>query len=162
MFATPDSLVACIFAFKNSGCRTIVRTVDGLVVVFDSTPPAPDAKGQVYEVAPEGFRQTMRRGQPSGKWAMVESDMPHVRDIDGSEVPGLPVGDPVRQVAIRDLIEQDGLRVCILTNAVDAVTYSAAARDAIHLGAETIFMREAVERGWLRDITDHLYTGRRA
>jgi hypothetical protein len=95
----------------------------------------------------------MRRGQPSGKWAMVEQDMPRVIDTDGSEVPGIPVGDPVRRVTLRDLIEQDKLRICRLTDAVDVATYSAAGRDAAHLGQETAFVREAIERGWLDDIT---------
>lgn len=128
VFATPDLLIASIFAFKDSGCRTIVKTEDGPIVVFDSRPPSPDAKGFVYEVPPERFRQTIRRGQPSGKWAMVESEMPLVTDDDGSQVPGIPLSDPVRRVIIRDLIEQEHLRVCILTGIVDVSTYSTAVR----------------------------------
>ena len=117
--------------------------------------PSPDAEGFVYEVPADGFRETMRRGQPSGKWAMAEQDMPLVRDDTGNEVPGIPLSEPIRRVAIRDLIGQDDLRVYLLTGVVDTATYSAAVRDAIHLDVEAIFVREAVERGWLCDITSH-------
>jgi hypothetical protein len=154
VFATPDLLIASIFAFKDSGCRTIVKTEEGPVVVFDGKPPTADSEGFVYQVSPEGFEQTVRRGHPSGKWVMIETNMPLVKDTDGSETPGIPLNTPVRRVIIRDLIEQERLRVCILSGVVNVSIYSAAVRDAIHAGAETTFMREAVERGWLHDITN--------
>lgn len=153
VFVTPDLLIASIFAFKDSSCRSIFKTEGGPIVVFDGPPPSRDAQGYVYGVEPTGFQETTRRGQPSGKWAMVEQNMPRVTDADGSEVAGIPVDKPVRKVSIRDLIEQDRLRICRLTEGVDAATFTAAVRDAIHLKRETSFVREALERGWLEDIT---------
>lgn len=157
VFATPDLLIASVFAFKDSDCKSIVRTAEGPVAVFNGTPPARDAEGFVFEVLPEGFKQTLRRNVPSGKWALVAQDMPRVTDVDGSEVPGLPLSEPVRRVFIRDLIKQDKLRVCLLTDAVDAATYSAAIRDAIHAEMETTFISEAIECGWLYDITGQYF-----
>jgi hypothetical protein len=43
VFATPDLLIASIFAFKDSGCRSIMQTEDGPTVVFDGPPPSRDA-----------------------------------------------------------------------------------------------------------------------
>lgn len=159
VFATPDLLIASIFAFKDSDCRSIMKTTDGPVAVFNGEGPSVDAERLVYEVPPTGFKQTLRRGQPSGKWVMLGYDMPLVKDETGKEVPGIALGEPVRRVAIRDLIEQDGLRVYLLTGAVETVTYSAAARDAVHLGMEATFVREAVASEWLRDITNQFVGG---
>lgn len=155
VFATPDLLMASIFAFKDSNCKTILTTENGPVAVYAGNPPNPDSEGLVYEVPPKGFEQTICRGQPSGKWAMVESKMPLVSGVDGNETPGIPLSDPIRRVFIRDLIVRERLRVCILTDTVDVNLYSAAVCDAMHAGVETSFIREAVGRGWLRDITNN-------
>lgn len=153
VFATPDLLMASLFSFKDTDCINITRTGSELVIVYGDRPPQPDAKGYVFEVAPEGFEQTEAHGRPTGKWAKVASEMPRVADSEGGETPGIPLDEPVREVRIRDLIEQEHLKICTLTGVVDADTYADALREATRLGAVDTFLQEAFQRGWLRDIT---------
>jgi hypothetical protein len=107
----------------------------------------------VYEVPPDGFTERMRGGKPSGEWHILEQNMPRVRDETGSKVPGIPLDEPARRVTIHDLIEQDGLRVCSFTDTIAIAMYLDAAHDASRLGVEDEFVSEAVERGWLEDVT---------
>jgi len=153
VFATPDLLMASLFSFKDTDCINISRVGDELVIVYGDHPPEPEAEGYVFEVPSEGFRQTEAYGRATGKWAMVESEMPRVADEMGSETPGIPLGEPVRRVKIAELIEQEHLKICVLTGAVDADTYADALRDAAQEDSVGTFLHEAIQRGWLRDIT---------
>lgn len=158
MFATPDKLMASLYAFKDVDCIGIIMTDAESVVVYDGQAPDPNARGFVFEVPAEGFKQTTYNdGRPTGKWAMLESEMPQVTDNSGNAVPGLPVGEPVRELVMRDLVRAEHLRICVFTGDVDIDTYYDALDDAIRAGAVSEFIREVVEHGWLQDITDTFY-----
>lgn len=74
VFATPDKLQAKQFALRTRELTTNLTTSEGPVAVYIGSPPDKDAKGYVYEVGSDGFRETLRRDKPSGMWAILEED----------------------------------------------------------------------------------------
>lgn len=160
IFATPDLIFASIFALKVSNCRSILKTQVGPAAVFEGDPPHPQASGYVYQVPSAGFQQTLRRGVPSGKWAIVESRMPRVTLESGEQTPGLRVTEPYKRVTTRSLIEEYNLRVfCYSPHTVDPGWYAQAVRDALHEGTQDAFIEEAVRQGWLNPVTDRYLEG---
>jgi hypothetical protein len=155
VFGTPDLFMASLFALKNPHCRAILdRTDYGPVAVYDGLPPNPDDEGCVYSIPSEGFEQTRRRnGELSGKWAIVASRMPYIR-YNGIEVPGLAVGEPVRRVTMRNLVEKDKLRVCTFTGKIAVQDFLEILRRAVlEPGGPTSSVRTSLDRGWIEDIT---------
>jgi len=155
IFGTPDLFMASLFALKNPHCRAILdRTDYGPVTVYDGLPPNPDDEGCVYKIPPEGFEQTRRRnGELSGKWAIVASRMPRIL-YNGIEVPGLAIGEPVRRVTMRNLVEEHKLKVCMLTGKIATQDFLETLRQGIlEPEGSTVCVRTALESEWIKDIT---------
>jgi hypothetical protein len=161
VFGTPDLFMASLFALKVPHCCAILeQTAYGPVTVYDGPLPNPDDEGWVYNIPPEGFEQTRRRnGELSGKWAIVASRMRRVRHND-MEVPGLAVGQPVRRVTMRNLIESDRLRVCTFTGKIAMQDFMETLRQTVvEPGGSTAFVRIAFEREWIGDNTSDYWSG---
>jgi|GEM_PF-2413909 len=160
VFASSSLAAASTFTLKNTHCKSIAKTTSGIAAIYEERPPQ-DAGGWVYEVTEHpGFRQSLLEGTPLNKWVMLASDMPLVTDIDGSQVPGLPVSEPVRRVTVKTLIAEDGLRLCEFTNTADRSAFRANVLSAFaeatsdtDYGPITSYIGYALSTGWLLDVT---------
>ena len=155
VYATTDMLRASFFAFKTAGTRSIYMT-GGLapLMVYDSALPHPTHLRNVYEVQKTGFKEIIRPDGQDGMWAIPESAMPLVYDsVTDAEVPGVPVGQPYRELTFGQFIVEHQVGIYNLSKDVPAETYLREARAAGAAGCKDEFFLQAIEQGWIQDVT---------
>lgn len=154
LFSTPDRKIASLFTMKTPNVITIMSNNKIPIVVYEQSPPEKTAKGWLYKIPPNGFRQTVAYGKPSGKYAILAEDMPRVKNVDGKDVPGIPLSeDSASEVRLVDLIKNENLKIYFFPGTFEVEEYIQTIQRADARKKVEEFLQHGIELGWMIDIT---------
>jgi hypothetical protein len=155
VYATTELFCASLFAFRTPGTRSIHMAGNlAPLMVYDGSLPHSADLGNVYEVQSAGFKGIVRPDGQDSMWSIPESAMPLVYDsVTDAEVPGVQVGQPYCELTFGQFIVEQQVGIYSLSEGVPAEAYLRQARAAGAAGCKDEFFLQAIEQGWIQDIT---------